>query len=322
MSSIGSVQDSRLSLRESSVAVRSANESYRPAERSNDRGDSTTYRSFAERKATMLLSAIAVLALISTPLFAQCEEESCCLENAVNSIACSLNQETNVEQETSHNSGLSAAQVWKPEIEELEWSDVQPASLHKPWLDKDYLAWNKLAENQVVAYGVAETEPAIHVAAAKHILPRLEMRLEAPWKRHFAMRTILRSLENDLERGNEQLVVDHASQTFFRSIGDEQMAAFTREAVLLDVSEDNLHDLRHDIRRSIRRNERVIQRTFTLAGIAIAVAIVVCWMGSRFFDRVTQGYYVWPIRFATAAVFVAAIGVTGMLTLSILQSLQ
>ena len=99
------------------------------------------------------------------------------------------------------------------------------------------------------------------------------------------------------------------------------MEAFTREALLLDVSQGNLARLVSPIRRDLHRRESVRLGTLTVASVVIGIICMTCWIGSRFFNRVTQGYYVWPIRLVTAAVLLTSFGLAAGMTFSILRAL-
>lgn len=219
-----------------------------------------------------------------------------------------------VERVRTHSPNLSAEQVWKPEIEELEWSEVSPSSIDEHWIQP-----NEEGSDQVVVRGVAGSESAIRIAAAKLILPRLSqsLRINSPWDRHFAMKRIMR----ELQQSGSELISDQVSQTFYRSVGNDQIAAFTREAILLDLSTDKLNKLRHQVRGTVRHNRRVVGETLTLAMVAFLVTCVTCWVGSRFFDRLTQGYYVWPIRIATTCLLLVSVGITMNFALVVLRSL-
>jgi hypothetical protein len=131
----------------------------------------------------------------------------------------------------------------------------------------------------------------------------------------------MKRVMRELRRTDSRLITDRVEQTFYRSVGNDQIAAFTREAIQLDLAADNLKDLRREVRGTVRHNRRVVTRTLTLALVAFFVTCVMCWMGSRFFDRLTQGYYVWPIRLATTCLLLASVGITANFALAVLRSL-
>lgn len=214
------------------------------------------------------------------------------------------------ESELSHKQPLSSETVWRPEVEELQWSDIRPAEIDKSWLDSDYSD-----QDFVVARGLAGSTKRRAIEA--YILPRIEkkLHLDNDWQRRVAVRRI------QYEMKRTPVIVDRFQQTFFKQAGDEQIEAFTREALLVDISDDNLARLVRPVRRDIHRRQHARTGALTFASVVVSIACVVCWVGSRFFNRFTQGYYVWPIRLVTAAVLLTTLGLTAGFTFSILRAL-
>jgi hypothetical protein len=271
-------------------------------------------------------SVVAVLALFVGGTLAEaqsCDHQRTCDSAAkttiafVSQISPEALPESDLERTVSAtNSTLSAELVWSPTVNELAWSEIQPSTIDKAWLDSDYLDTSGMSEDHAVARGLADVEPAIQVATNKHILPRLRkyVRLE-PWSINVARTRIT----SELQRSS--IIVDEFSQTFYRSVGDEQLPAFTREALLLDLSDKNIKSLARSVDHAIHRNQRVRSGAFKFAFAAVAITCVVCWIVGRFLNRLTQGYYVWPIRLATGMVLLVSFGLTARIALTILQAL-
>lgn len=216
----------------------------------------------------------------------------------------------------SSSSSLDADAVWQAEVVELAWSKVVPALetvSEKTWLADDY----QLDGDRVVVKGVAGSQPAMRRAVNDYILPRVEqeVRIKSIWDRQVARQRIYRELERI------EIVVDEFSQTFYRQVGDEEVEVFTREAVLLNLSDSNIEPIVHDIRHDLRRVQRVRSEAIGFVGIAMTVAFIVCWIASRFLNRVTRGYYVWPIRLVTGLVLLSSLGLTAGIAFSILRAI-
>jgi|GEM_PF-3896425 len=268
---------------------------------------------YAGSKLAACVALVVVSFCLSSSTIAQSPETECDSTSQCQQQASPVTPSNDWSGELT---ALTPDQVWSPIVEELDWSEVRPSSLDQRWLNQ---ATATESNEQIVVRGVADGNSAIDIAAAKHVMPALEreMPLEAPWDRHFAMQRILAELNDP----DSPMIVDSVSQTFFRSVGDEQISAFTREALLLNLSDENLHELRRDVSHAVHRNHRVLTETVSIVLVAFAVTIVVCWLGSRFLDRVTQGYYVWPIRFATSLVLLGSVAVTARFAFLVLKSL-
>lgn len=206
------------------------------------------------------------------------------------------------------------ALVWSPIVEQLGWSDIRPHSLRKPWLASP----PGLGPDQVVVKGVAGSgQSAASRAVDEQLLPRLATRMElkAPWQRRIATRRI----QHELQRG--PLIVDRFEQTFLKTVEGDQYEVFTRDAVLLDLSPENMRNLGRHVHRDLRRGGQVRTGALAFAAIVISIGAVVCWIGTTFLDRVTQGYYVWPIRLTAAVIMLGTLGTAAGITFSILQTL-
>ncbi len=211
---------------------------------------------------------------------------------------------------------LTADVVWRSNVGELEWSRVQPALTtvaEKTWLTDDY---DFDSTDHVVVKGVAGSQPAMRRAVNEHILPLIENHVEikSVWDRQLARRRIQRELARV-----DDIVLDNFSQTFYRQAGDEEIEVFTREALLLDLSLSIMAPIAHDIQRDLHRVHRVRSDAFGFGGIAMIAVFVVCWIASRFLNRVTRGYYVWPIRVVTGLVVLSSLGLTAGIAVSILR---
>ena len=206
---------------------------------------------------------------------------------------------------------FTADQVWLPEVEQLEWSSVRPETIDREWLAEGF----DLQNRYVVVRGVANTLESAVDHSIEEILPRLDINLDSWWKRYVVGRRVRRELKQST------LVEDQFSQTFVREGGGEQHEVFTREAMLLDLSGDNLHDLRRAAVRDLHRASSVRKKTFSVASVAIAVTLLITWLGARFLNAVTQGYYVWPVRFASVAVLLVSFGLTAGFMISMLRSM-
>ena len=205
---------------------------------------------------------------------------------------------------------LDAETCWAPEVAELDWSEIQPAEIDKSWLHEDYDE-----QGFVVVRGVSGK--TIDKAIEEHILPvvRQKVRLKNPRQ----LRTAARRIEHELKR--RSIVVDRFQQTFYKQVGDERIEAFTREAVLLDLSKDKMSRLIRPVRWEVHQSQKIRQGTLVVFVGVIAFVGFVCWLFSRFFNRLTRGYYVWPVRLVTATVLLGSFCLAAGITFSILRAL-
>ena len=208
------------------------------------------------------------------------------------------------------NELLSSDTVWSAAAEELEWSEVRPAEVDKSWLESDYSD-----QNFEVVRGVKGT--VIDKAIADHILPKIEsrLRIDSDWERE----TAIRRIKHELRR--TPIIVDRFEQTFYKSVGDESIEAFTREALLLDVSKENLAKIARPVRREVHHSNHIRRGALTFFVVVITIVCLICWMLYRFFNRITRGYYVWPIRLVTAMILLGSFSMAAGITLTILRAL-
>lgn len=217
-------------------------------------------------------------------------------------------------QQASSEAIVAVENAWRPEAEELEWSRIEPVSLDVNWLQSD----GGQGEGFAVVRGVANTDhAALNLAIEEQIMPWIEQRLplDRPWKRHVAVRRLHRELQRS------DVIQDRVEQTFYRAIDDEEHVAFTRDAVLVNISNDSMDRLMRPIRHDLRRGQKIRSGAFSFMAIVLGISSCVCWVGSRFIDRVTNGYYVWPIRLATATLLLAVFGATVGIAMSMLHTL-
>ena len=208
------------------------------------------------------------------------------------------------------NELLGSDTVWSAAVEELDWSEVRPAEADKSWLESDYSE-----QNFEVVRGVKGF--VLDKAVAEHILPRIENRLRIHSDQE--RQTAIRRIKHELRR--TPIIVDRFEQTFYKSVGDEQIEAFTREAILLDVSKSNLSKIARPVRWEVHHSNRIRRGALTFFVVVISIVCLVCWMLYRFFNRITQGYYVWPIRLVTAMVLLGSFSLAAGITLTILRAL-
>lgn len=213
------------------------------------------------------------------------------------------------DQVAIHDGLLDPALVWSPAVEELDWSAVRPDVADKPWLT------GTVDSDRIVVRGVADSID--ETVITQYLLPRLVSQLGI--KSNWQQRVAERSIRYELKRS--PIIADRFQQTFYKTVGDEQHVVFTREAVLLDLSKANLAQIARPIRSDLRGREHLRGKAFNLAAIIISISSVACWMGYTYLNRVTQGYYVWPIRLTTAALMVGSVSLAAGVTLSILTSL-
>lgn len=208
------------------------------------------------------------------------------------------------------NELLGSETVWSTAVEELDWSEVQPAEVDKSWLESDYSD-----QNFEVVRGVKGA--VIDKAITDHILPRIENRLHIRNDRE--RQTAIRRIKHELRR--TPIIVDRFEQTFYKSVGDDPIEAFTREAILLDVSKENLSKIARPVRREVHHSSHIRRGALTFFIVVISIVCLVCWMLYRFFNRITQGYYVWPIRLVTAMILLGSFSLAAGITLTILRAL-
>ena len=209
------------------------------------------------------------------------------------------------------DSEFTAEKVWLPEVEQLQWSSVRPESPDRDWLQDGFMP----GSHQVVVRGVANTSQSAIDKAVEQVLPRLNIRLQSKWKRYVTSRRVRRELKRS------SLVEDRFAQAFLREAAGEQHEVFTREALLLDLSDENLREVRLAVARDLHRASQVRKTTFSITAIAVAVTCLLTWLGARFLNVVTQGYYVWSVRFASAAVLLVSFGLTAGFMVSMLRSM-
>lgn len=224
-------------------------------------------------------------------------------------------QDATAIRQAAHAS-LDASAAWHSEVENLKWSKVTPAldsDARKNWVVDGY----EPKPDQVVVKGVTDSRPALERAINEHILPKVERSasIGSAWDRQLARRRI----EKELERVD--VVVDQFSQTFYRQVGSDEIEVFTREAVLLDLADAKLEPIVRGVRRDLNRGKRFRSEAFGFFGISMSVACLVCVFASRFLNRVTRGYYVWPIRLVTGLAFLSCLGLTAGIAFSILRAI-
>lgn len=190
-----------------------------------------------------------------------------------------------------------------------------------PYLDKSWVV-SPPHPNYVTVRGLAahdvmgDSDDVMTEAMASVVLPRVQQRLgHRNWGRR-AEQIAMRRIRDAMD---DFIVVDRFRQTFYTSIGNDDHVALIREAILLDLQEDNVDAVAGPVLRDIRRIKRRSKSVMAISAVVILVTLLVCRLGYMFLNRVTQGYYVWPIRFATATVMLLALGVAA--TITILNSL-
>lgn len=175
-------------------------------------------------------------------------------------------------------------------------------------------------EDQVVVRGLATSgsnQDAITLAIRTQILPRLAERGHVPMDEHWQRRHCESRLRRRLERGD--LIVGRFAQEFFKDIDGESHLALSREAILLDVSADKLDSLAHKLAREIRHGRRSRRSALGISVFGVAVVLLLVWCAYRILDRITQGYFTWPLRLVSAVILLIAFGAAAKIALSVLS---
>lgn len=192
-----------------------------------------------------------------------------------------------------------------------------------PYLNKSWVA-SPPRPNYVTVRGLAaddvmgESDDVTTEAMKSVVLPRVRQRLG---QRHWGKRAEQLAMRRIRHAMEDFLVVDRFRQTFYTSIGHEDHVALVREAILLDLQDDHVDAIAGPVARDMRRVQRRSKSAMVISTVVILVTLLISRLGYVFLNRVTQGYYVWPIRFATIAVVLTTVGAAATMTISILNSL-
>jgi len=193
---------------------------------------------------------------------------------------------------------LDAKSVWAPEVEVL----YETESTAPPWLVDE-------SSELTVARGVAgsEEQSALSIAIREKLLPRLMEEQDSPWNEHeqsVATAEIVRSLHD------VGMILEQFEQPFYKTVEGERYEAFKREAILLDLSDENLDYLRRKTRRAVHENAFIRNNTRRASVGIVGTLFVVCWFAYWILDRLTKGYYVGLLRLMAATVFLISAGLT------------
>ena len=52
----------------------------------------------------------------------------------------------------------------------------------------------------------------------------------------------------------------------------------------------------------------------------VGIMLFGCWIGHTFLNRITKGYYVWPLRLTTFTILLGSVSLAVGITVSILNS--
>ncbi len=204
---------------------------------------------------------------------------------------------------------LDAQSVWTPEVEELyEFQASGPS-----WLAEE-------SSELTVARGVKDSEQqsALSIAIRDLILPRMIEDRGSPLSEHeetVATAEIVRRLYDS------EMILEEFEQPFYKVVDGERYEAFTREALLLDLSEGNLQYLYRKAGQAIKQNEFMRNNTQRASIGVVGTLFVLCWFAYWILDRLTKGYYVGLLRLMTATVFLVSAGLTIHVARVILSSL-
>lgn len=197
--------------------------------------------------------------------------------------------------------------------------DDEPINLAANFVNERWVTDDAAKEDRVVVRGTSPAESAISIAAQKHVLPRVlkhpRLRSTSRWERRIAEKRVRERLNKS------PMIEDRFRQTFYKVIDDERHEAFSREALLLNLSKRNVNEIAQSVHRDVRRGRQIRSEAIGFSSAAVFVTFVLCWIGYTFFNRVTQGYYVWPIRLVTTGVLLATVTLAAGITISILNSL-
>ena len=193
---------------------------------------------------------------------------------------------------------LEAKSVWLPEVEELYKTDVEAPS----WLNE--------SSAFVIVRGLAGDGPqsAISVAIRDSILPRLA-------KQHSAERQVRFRLENS------KIIVQRFEQPFYKMVDGERYEAFSREAILIDLSDENMTELTYRTQDAINGTSLLWKNTIGVAVGIVGTLFFACWIACSVLDRLTHGYYVGWLRLMAATTFLVSAGLIVHVARIILQSL-
>ena len=194
----------------------------------------------------------------------------------------------------------------------------QPIDLTANFVNERWVTADPSTDEFVVVRGTSPADSAIIVGARKHVLPRIlehpRLRSVSKWERRIAEKAVRKGLNRS------PIIEDRFRQTFYKTINDERHEAFSREALLLNLSKKNVDEIAHAVHRDVRRGRRIRSEAIGFSSVAVFVTCVLCWIGYTFFNRVTQGYYVWPIRLVTTGVLLLTVTLAAGITIAILNS--
>ena len=223
-------------------------------------------------------------------------------------LAAAMTSAANATSESPMES-IEPELAWSSAVGQMDWSSIQPAAVDKEWLEV-----GGVPAHHTVVRGVDET--IHHIAIHDHILPEVtkQLKLSTPWQQRIATRRI----QHELRR--VPIVVDQFSQTFFRAVDDDEHQVFTRKAVLLNLSKENIEKLAKPVRREVHRAQHIRAQAVTFSLAFVGIMAFSCWIGHAFLNRITKGYYVWPLRLTTFTVLLGSITLAVGITFSILNS--
>lgn len=203
---------------------------------------------------------------------------------------------------------LEAKAVWLPEVEELYQSDVEVPS------------WLKAPTELVVVRGVrgGGDESAVSVAVREIILPELMKRSSRDWT-DWELMIAKREIQRWLKHSNT--IVKRFEQPFYKTVDDQRYDAFTREALLLDLSEQNLLRLHRRVQKAIQGTTRHWRGTMGLSVGIVGFLFFACWFACAVLDRLTRGYYNGWLRLTAATAFLMSAGLAIHVTRIILRAL-
>lgn len=204
---------------------------------------------------------------------------------------------------------LDAKSVWAPEVEELYESEAATPD----WLVEE-------SSELTVARGLAgnDKQSALSIAIREKILPRMLEEQDSPWnelQQSVATAEIVRRLHDS------GMILGQFEQPFYKMVDGERYEAFTREAILLDLSDDNMAYLRRKAHNAVHENAFFRNNTQRASVGIVGALFVVCWLAYWILDRLTKGYYVGLLRLMAAMVFLISAGLTIHVARVVLSSL-
>lgn len=195
-----------------------------------------------------------------------------------------------------------------------------PFSRNVNYTAKDWLDDSTPEADRTIVRGLPSgSHPdVIDTAIQTEILPRImetgNIRMDRQWQAYQVRARLRRELLHE-----SNTIVDRFEQKFYKLIDGERHLAVAREAILIDTSEANMKELARSVSRDLRHGREMRKRVLTVAIAFILGMLFFVWLVHGLLDRLTQGYFAWPLRLVSAAVLLISCGLAAKIAYTMLH---